>query len=281
MDIMETIPERSGPAARYAAVYDAAADWFDAAPLAFWDHTGTRTVDLIRLRPGETVLDVGCGTGASALRASRQVGSEGQVVGIDVAERLLARARAKAKDLGLSNVEFRHLDMTATGFADRSFDAVVSVFSIFFVEDMERQIAELWRLVRPGGRLAVTTWAPRMLEPGASLFWQEVRRRRPDLAPEFRPAGRVTDADSLRRLFRDGGAAEPEIFDGAHVQRLAGAEDWWTIVLGSGLRETADAMTPEDQQAVRSAVERRIRRTGISGVEADAIHAVAWKPAAS
>ena len=148
-----------------AATYNAAADHFDDEPLSFWDLIGKRTISNLKLQTGAKVLDVGCGTGASALPAAQAVGKNGSVVGVDLASRLLDRARAKALAAGLDNIEFRLADMTALNYPDESFDAVVSVFSIFFVPDMEGLVRELWRMVRPGGKLAVTTWGPRFCEP--------------------------------------------------------------------------------------------------------------------
>ena len=133
--------------------YNAASDHFDDAPLAFWDRYGRRTVERLGLKPGSSVLDVGCGTGASAIPAAQAVAPDGSVIGVDLAEKLLTIARAKAADQGLHNVEFRIGDMENLGFPDGHFDTVISVFSIFFVPDMEKQARELWRMVRPGGQL--------------------------------------------------------------------------------------------------------------------------------
>ncbi len=115
-----------------AASYNAAADHFDDEPLSFWDLIGKRTVANLKLAAGAKILDVGCGTGASALPAAKAVGKNGFVVGVDLAARLLDRAQAKASAASLDNVEFRVADMTALNYPDESFDAVVSVFSIFF-----------------------------------------------------------------------------------------------------------------------------------------------------
>jgi ubiquinone/menaquinone biosynthesis C-methylase UbiE len=122
--------------AKAAATYDAASDHFDDEPLHFWERIGKRTVDRLALVPGAKVLDVGCGTGSSALPAAQAVGPNGFVVGVDLSARLLDRARIKAMARGLSNVEFRLADMTSLGYPGGSFDVVVSVFSIFFVPDM-------------------------------------------------------------------------------------------------------------------------------------------------
>ena len=86
-------------------------------------------------------------------------------MGIDVAEPLLEQARGRAVREGLVNIEFRRGDATRTGLPDGCFDAVVCVFGVFFAPDMAAFVAEMWRLVRPGGLLAVTTWGPGWCEP--------------------------------------------------------------------------------------------------------------------
>ena len=129
--------------AKAAATYDAAADHFDYAPLGFWERIGKRTIDRLALSAGAKILDVGCGTGASALPAAQAVGAKGSVIGVDLAARLLDRARSKAKARSITNVEFRVADMTSLGYPDGYFDAVVSVFSVFFVPDMEGLVREL------------------------------------------------------------------------------------------------------------------------------------------
>lgn len=145
---------------RAARTYGAAADHYGLAPLSFWDRFGGVTVERLRLASGATVLDLCCGHGASAIPAARVVGPAGRVVGVDVAEPMLELARTRAAGEGLANVEFRQGDATSTGLPGGSFDAVVCVFGVFFVADMAAFVAEMWRLVRPGGVLAVTTWGP-------------------------------------------------------------------------------------------------------------------------
>ena len=125
------------------AAYNAASDHFDDEPLAFWARIGSHTVERLALPSGAMVLDVGCGSGASAIPAAMAVGPTGHVVGVDLADQLLHRAREKARQRSLSNVEFRQADMEELGYPDGNFEAVVSVFSVFFVPDMTKQVAEL------------------------------------------------------------------------------------------------------------------------------------------
>jgi ubiquinone/menaquinone biosynthesis C-methylase UbiE len=124
---------------RAAFTYNAAADFFDASPLSFWDYFGRRTIELASLPIGSRVLDVCCGTGASALPAEEVVGPTGNVIGVDLATQLLESARTKATQRRLGNIEFELGDMLALRFPDSSFDAVVCVFEFF--------LSPIWQMV--------------------------------------------------------------------------------------------------------------------------------------
>ncbi len=265
--------------AKVAAAYNAAADRFDAGPLGFWARTGRRTVNRLALSEGATVLDVGCGTGASALPAAERVGPSGRVIGIDLAEELLRRARTKAVMRGLDNVEFHAGDMERLGYPDGHFDAVVCVFALFFAPDMERQLAELWRMVRPGGQLAVTTWGPRMFEPATSRWRCVIEHMCPQLAATGNPWDRITDPSSVRRLFGDAGVPEVTVEAENARQALTTPEDWWTVVLGSGLRGIVNQMDEKTAARARAANVRWVRENFVTAIETNAIYAVASKPA--
>jgi len=148
-----------------ASTYNSAADYYDHSANSFWERFGRRTVERLQLPLGARILDVCCGSGASAIPAAEAVGPDGSVLGIDLAENLLALGSSKANQRGLKNIQFRSGDMLQLDLPDASFDAVICVFGIFFVPDMKSGLRALWRIVRPGGKLAVTTWGPRFLNP--------------------------------------------------------------------------------------------------------------------
>jgi ubiquinone/menaquinone biosynthesis C-methylase UbiE len=257
--------------------FNAAAAHFDDAPLFFWEHCGTRTVALAGIGPGHRVLDACCGTGASAIPAARLVGPQGTVVGVDIAARPLAMARAKAARLGLANTEFVCADMTATGYPDEAFDVVLCVLGIYFAEDLPAAVAGLWRLVRPGGTLAVTTWGRRLLEPANTMFHEAVGALRPDLRPETVGSDRINEPATLARVFTDGGAAEP-VITLETVTRPTSPDDFWTVVLGSGYRLQLDVMGADAADRVRTALRDRMEREGVREVTADLLYATAAKP---
>lgn len=259
-----------------AATYNAAADSYDHPSNSFWDRYGRRTVDRLRLRQGARVLDVCCGSGASAIPAAEVVGPDGSVLGVDLAENLLELARTKAANRDLGNIEFRAGDMLDLGLVD-DFDAVICVFGIFFVPDMENAVRELWRRVRPGGQLAITTWGPRFFEPVNTAFWDAVRSVRPDLYKSFNPWDRVSESEMLRSVLSAAGVDEPTVVAEGGSQPLGAPEDWWSMVLGTGYRGTIEQLDAEAREQVRRDCLRFIRATQVRSVEANVVYALATK----
>jgi ubiquinone/menaquinone biosynthesis C-methylase UbiE len=262
-------------ARRAALAFDAAADTYDHEALGFWNRVGSTTVARLALAPGHTVLDVPAGSGASALPAARAVGPTGRVVAADISAGLLGLASRKAEAEGLHNLELRHGDMRTLGLASESFDAVICVFGVFFVSDRVAMMRELWRMVKPGGRLAITTWGPDVLEPGGSAFWDAVREVAPERVRGFSPWDDLVEPDAVVGLFTDAGiesaSAELEPAD----QPLRNADDWWAIVLGTGFRGTLDALGPRERERVKAVTLERMR--DVPSVRASAIYAVAEK----
>jgi ubiquinone/menaquinone biosynthesis C-methylase UbiE len=263
--------------ARAATVFNAASDYFDAPALSFWNRFGQQTIDQLALSSGARVLDVCCGTGASAIPAAIQVGAQGQVLGIDVAESLLEQARQKARQQGLENIEFLYGDFENLGLPSESFDAIVCVFGIFFVPDMVDAVRELWRMVRPGGKLAITSWGKKVFEPANQVLWELIEAERPDLCKKFTPWERISDPASLEALLAAGGATQVKVVAASGTHQLATADDWWTMVLGGGMRGTIDQLDSATQERVRQANLQFLRTQEVDALEVDVLYAIAQK----
>ena len=133
----------------------AAGDYQAVAERQVWE-VGARLVQRIAIGQGEAVLDVGCGTGNAALRAAQ---AGGNVVGVDLTPELLETGRRLAAAAGVE-IEWRRGDAEDLPCPDAAFDVVLSTFGCMFAPRHAVAAGELARVLRPGGRLALTTWTP-------------------------------------------------------------------------------------------------------------------------
>ena len=263
--------------AKAARTYNSASDHYDDPANSFWERFGKRTVERLKLKPGMRVLDVCCGSGASALAAAEAVGPNGFVLGIDLAENLLSLGRNKAARRSLNQIEFRTGDMLNLNFPEEDFDAVVCVFGIFFVTDMVEAVRQLWQRVKSGGSLAITTWGPNFFEPINSEFWNAVRAARPELYKAFQPWSRVEQPEALCGLMIEAGVNKPEAVLETGTHPLRTPEDWWTMLLGSGYRGTVDQLDAGTREQVRIQNLNFIRATGTISVEANVVYGLGVK----
>jgi ubiquinone/menaquinone biosynthesis C-methylase UbiE len=260
------------------STFNATVPHFDAAPLFFWDALGTRTVELAGMGAGDRVLDVCCGSGASALPAARRVGPAGLVVGVDLSDGLLHRARDTAAACGV-RASFVRGDLEGPPVADASVDVVVCVLGLYFAADLAAAVAGLWRLLRPGGTLAVTTWGSRALEPAHSVYLEAVARECPamDLRRATLSWHRIDSAARIRGVFADAGVAAPDVREETVVHPTTPA-DCWTVVLGSGYRIWLDLMGADAARRVHDTYLRLLRARRVAALTADVLYAQARKP---
>ncbi|VAX16501.1 hypothetical protein MNBD_NITROSPINAE02-188 [hydrothermal vent metagenome] len=108
---------------------------------------------------GHKILDLGSGTGYPAIHAAREVGAGGDVVGLDLADRMLEVARKKSADEGVENITFKTCDIRKIPFDNESFNAITSRFCFMFLPHLSDTLSEALRALKPGGKIAGAVWA--------------------------------------------------------------------------------------------------------------------------
>lgn len=135
---------------------------------------GARVVDAVALAPGDRVIDVGCGAGATLVAMAQRVGPAGAVLGIDISAPLLAHARARLAGGPHAHARVVCADAETHDFGAGSFDAVASRFGMTFFADVQRALANLHRALRAGGRMAFVCWQASRANAWMRLPWDAV-----------------------------------------------------------------------------------------------------------
>jgi SAM-dependent methyltransferase len=213
------------------------------------------------LTPGEVVLDIGCGCGATTLAAAQAVGPAGVVLGIDLSEPMLGVAHRRAVASGLSNLTLIQGDVQTHRFADRS-DVAISRFGTMFFADQAAALANIRRGLRPGGRLCLATWQPLdandwLTIPGAALLGYG---NLSDAEASGRGMFAQSDAGSVATTLHSAGYADPQLQPVTLTLTLGVDPDEAVDYLaGTGPGRAALDAVPDDQRpaaldAVRAAL---------------------------
>ncbi len=213
---------------------------------------------------GQRVLDVGCGIGDPTLQVAVLAGPHGRVLGIDIADGMIAIARERAAALGLAHAEFRVDDVTAANLPEGGFDIVLGRWSLIYLDDVAGVLARLRRALVPGGRIAVTAWAPPEANPWFLVPHEALARVGP--VPPL-----DVGAPGLFHLSTDGALARALVGAGFQTvgqervvlsQLVHDSAEFWRMMTDTGgpLGPLIERLSPVEAGAVAADVAARLER---------------------
>jgi len=222
--------------ATVAQLFDQLADSYDCAALRFFPFTADQLARRLAPQPGEKILDVATGTGAVAVAVAQRL-QGGRVIGVDFSERMLDRAYANVRRMALHNIDLHPMDATALEFRADYFDALTCSFGLFFLSDMSAALREWRRVLRPGGRILLTSFAASAFQPLVQLYCDQLAAQcGSQLAVADLPWQRLADTDVFRELLADAGFETIEFAEqhlGFHMQATP---EWWDVLWNTGFR---------------------------------------------
>ena len=220
--------------------------------MAFLNH---RLVADARIRSGLRVLDLGSGTGYPSLLGAQTIGPSGSVIGLDLAEQMLAVARRKATALGLGNVTFRTGDVTTLPFDANSFDAVTSRFCLMFLPEIPKAAAEIARVLKPGSWVSAAVWSAREKNPSIGLSMEAIKKvvELPPLDPTAPGIFRLATPGDLLGLLQQAGLIDVIDQEFLAEWSYASADEYYTSLLeiAAPIQNLMTTLSPPQVQEVR------------------------------
>ncbi|MBI5461002.1 MAG: class I SAM-dependent methyltransferase [Gammaproteobacteria bacterium] len=229
------------PQAQVAHLFDQLADGYDRAALRFFPFAADRLAQRLAPRPGEKILDVATGTGAVAVAVGQRLSGNreggGRIMAVDISERMLDRAYANVRRMALHNVDLHPMDAAALEFRDSYFDALTCSFGLFFLPDMAAALREWRRVLRPGGRLLLTSFGSEAFQPLAGWFCEQLQVCG---GPAVNPADfawqRLATAEVCTALLASAGFEQIECATEQLGYHLQAPQEWWDVVWNTGFR---------------------------------------------
>ena len=230
-------------------LFNLIADGYDNPSMRFFPFVADQLVYHLKPVPGSKVLDVATGTGVVAIAAGQLVGMSGRVHAIDIAEKMLDRVQMHADKMKLKNIDLHVMDACKLEFRPDYFDYVLCSFGLFFMPDMPAALKGFLRVLKPGGKLAFTSFGANAFMPQIEMFRERMTQY--DFNIEAPAVEQLKDAEQCRNLLEQAGAIDIECTEKQCGHHLNNADNWWEIVWNSGLRRYLEQLEPQQQAAFR------------------------------
>jgi SAM-dependent methyltransferase len=228
-----------------------------------------RLVELAGVEPGSRVLDVAAGYGEPALTAAKRAGAEGSVVAADISAEMLAYGRERAADAGLENVEFVESDAASLEFPEDSFDAALSRWGIIFEPEAEAAAARIRGFLKPGGRMAISSWGTPDQVPMLGLPMRTAMQRLQVPPPPPGTPGPLSrpTPEALAGLLEGGGFSDVQVEETVVILEWESPEEFTTFIkeIAPPISAIIAPHPKEVQDETWGAITEAIRETAADG----------------
>jgi len=244
---------------RSRSVWDAMAPGWESFRQDLWELSRPVSewlVERLDPRPGQTILDLAAGLGETGFLAARRVGETGRVLVTDFAPRMVAAARRRAAEFGVTNADFRQLDGERMDLESECVDGVLCRWGYMLMADPGAAFGETYRVMQPGGRLALSVFGAPDRNPWASLVGRVLvaERHIPPPAPGSPGIFALSDPKRIHELLTGAGFASPDVAEIPLTWRFPSPDAYWWLLteMAGAISPILRGLAPEAQTNVRT-----------------------------
>jgi len=224
-------------------VFNLVATRYDNPSLRFFFFFSDKLVDYAKIKPNQKVLDIATGTGMVALAAAQRLRNSGHVHAIDLSENMIKQAQGNLKQAGLDNVDFHVMDAEDLEFKSNYFDVITCSYGLFFMPDMSAALKSWLRVLKPGGKLIFTSFAPSAFQPLTETFMQNLAEY--DIVPPTPRWLQLAEEDLCKQILVDNGFEAPQVTQAQLGYHLGEFNHWWEVIQSAGYRGLYEQLPQE------------------------------------
>ena len=264
--------------AMFKKTFNTVAPGYESPALRFFPESAKHMATYFNLKGNECVLDVATGTGHVALAMAKHL-PQGQVVGIDFSDGMLAQAKIKAIKGNIYNVQFLEMDMQMLEFPSNHFDAAACAFGIFFVENMEQQLNHILEKIKSSGKVAICGFYEDAFLPLAEKFFSCIEQygvERPSLTWK-----QISTEDSCISLYENVGLQDVSVKRKNLSYYLKDANEWWEIIWYAGFRGLVNQLSPSSMQKFKEEHLKEVSELSTNGgiwLNIEVLYTIGTKP---
>lgn len=227
------------------SVFNLVATKYDNPSLRFFPSCAAKLVDYAKIKPKQKVLDIATGTGMVAMAAAHCVRDSERVQAIDLSENMIKQAQGNLKDAGLDNVDFHVMDAENLDFENDYFDVITCSYGLFFMPNMSAALKSWLRVLKPGGKLIFTSFAPSAFQPLTEIFMQNLADY--NIVPPTPRWLQLAEEDLCKQILLDNGFELPKVTQAQLGYHLSEFNHWWEVIQSAGYRGLYEQLPQENR----------------------------------
>jgi ubiquinone/menaquinone biosynthesis C-methylase UbiE len=216
------------------SVFDLVAKKYDNPSLRFFPACANKLVKLSEITPNQKVLDIATGTGMVAIAAAQCLDKSNRLQAIDLSKNMINQAKSNFKHAGLDNVDFHIMDAEELTFESNYFDVITCSYGLFFMPDMSAALKSWLRVLKPGGKLVFTSFAPSAFKPLTEIFLKNLAEF--DITPPTPRWLQLAEKDLCKKILVDNGFEFQQITQTQLGYHLGDFSNWWETIQSAGYR---------------------------------------------